>query len=120
LALSETELMLATSRPGLHAQVYCILQIGYFKASLHFFRFDWSEVEDDRAFVSSRYFIGDIFERKSITNHEHYTQHGRIAELLRYRLWTSYFLPQIVRQAESIVLRDDFAGFCVRRVARMA
>ncbi len=32
LALSETELMLAASRPGLHAHVYCILQIGYFKA----------------------------------------------------------------------------------------
>jgi len=29
LALSETELMLATSRPGLHAQVYCILQMGF-------------------------------------------------------------------------------------------
>ncbi|MDQ5879514.1 MAG: hypothetical protein QG638_2250 [Pseudomonadota bacterium] len=32
LALTETELALASSRPGLHAQVYCILQIGYFKA----------------------------------------------------------------------------------------
>jgi hypothetical protein len=29
LALSETELELAASLPGLHAQVYCILQIGY-------------------------------------------------------------------------------------------
>jgi len=32
LALTETELALASSRPGLHAQVYCLLQIGYFKA----------------------------------------------------------------------------------------
>jgi hypothetical protein len=46
LALSENELMLATSRPGLHAQVYCILQIGYFKAKHSFFRFDWNEVEE--------------------------------------------------------------------------
>src|SRR5256885_4588331 len=45
LALTETELALASSRPGLHAQVYCILQIGYFKAKHAFFRFDWSEVE---------------------------------------------------------------------------
>lgn len=45
LPLSETELMLATSRPGLHAQVYCILQLGYFKAKHSFFRFDWNEVE---------------------------------------------------------------------------
>ena len=47
LALSEAELALAVSRPDLHAQVYCVLQIGYFKAKHAFFRFDWSEVEDD-------------------------------------------------------------------------
>ena len=111
LALSETELMLATSRPGLHAQVYCILQIGYFKAKHAFFHFDWSEVEDDCAFVLSRYFIGDAFERKPITNHEHYTQRGCITELFGYRLWTSDFLPQLSRQAESIVRRDVSPGF---------
>ena len=35
LALTEAELAYASSRPGLHAQVYCLLQIGYFKVSLH-------------------------------------------------------------------------------------
>jgi hypothetical protein len=34
--LSEAELALAGSRPSLHAQVYCILQIGYFKAKQAF------------------------------------------------------------------------------------
>jgi Tn3 transposase DDE domain/Domain of unknown function (DUF4158) len=34
LSLSEAELALACSRPGLHAQVYCVLQIGYFKANI--------------------------------------------------------------------------------------
>ena len=33
LSLSETELALACSRPGLHAKAYCALQIGYFKAN---------------------------------------------------------------------------------------
>ena len=80
LALTETELALASSRPGLHAQVYCVLQIGYFKAKRAFFRFDWSEVEDDCAFVLSRYFHGEPFERKAITKHEHYTQRERVAE----------------------------------------
>ena len=62
LSLSETELALASSRPGLHAQVYCVLQIGYFKAKHAFFRFAWDEVEDDCAFVLSRYFNGEAFE----------------------------------------------------------
>jgi hypothetical protein len=68
LALTETELALASSRPGLHAQVYCILQIGYFKAKHAFFRFDWSEVEDDCAFVLSRYFHGESVRAQA--NHQ--------------------------------------------------
>ena len=87
LALSESELAFAVSRPGLHAQIYCVLQIGYFKAKHAFFRFDWSEVEDDCAFVLSRYFAGEPFERKAITKHEHYSQRERVAELFGYRPW---------------------------------
>lgn len=55
-SLSEPELALVSSRPGLRSQVYCALQIGYFKAKNAFFQFDWDDVEDDIAFVLSRYF----------------------------------------------------------------
>jgi TnpA family transposase len=111
LSLSETELALATSRPSFSVQVYCVLQIGYFKAKHAFFRFDWSMVEDDCAFVLSRYFHGEAFERKEITDHEHYTQRGLIAELFGYRLWSTEFLPQLVQQAAQIVRRDVTPGF---------
>ncbi len=111
LALTESELALASSRPGLHAQVYCILQIGYFKAKHAFFRFDWNEVEDDCAFVLSRYFHGEPFERKPITKHEHYTQRERIAELFGYRPWAADFLPQLAQQAAQTVRRDVTPGF---------
>lgn len=74
LSMFETELELVASRPGLHFQVYCILQIGYFKAKKAFFRFDWCDVEDDTAFVLSRYFNGETFEPQMITGHEYYTQ----------------------------------------------
>ena len=111
LALTETELALASSRPGLHAQVYCVLQIGYFKAKNAFFRFDWSEVEDDCAFVLSRYFNCEPFERKAITKHEHYTQRERVAELFCYRPWEADFLPQLAQQAVQVVRRDVTPGF---------
>ena len=111
LALSETELAFAFSRPGLHVQVYCVLQISYFKAKHAFFRFDWSEVEDDCAFVLSRYFNGEGFERKSVTKHEHYSQRERVAELFGYRPWAADFLPQLAQQAEQIVRRDVMPGF---------
>ena len=70
LALTETELAFASSRPGLHAQVYRVLQIGYFKAKHAFFRVDWNAVEDDCAFVLSRYFHSEAFARKPITKHD--------------------------------------------------
>ncbi len=111
LSLSEAELALASSRHGLHAQVYCVLQIGYFKAKHAFFRFDWNEVEDDYAFVLSRYFHCETLERKPITKHEHYTQREQVAELFGYRLWTSDFLPQLGQQATQIVRRDVTPGF---------
>lgn len=87
LALTEAELALASGRPSLTAQVYCVLHIGYFKAKHAFFRFDWNEVEDDCVFVLSRYFHGEPFQRKPITKHEHYAQRERIAELFGYRPW---------------------------------
>jgi len=111
LALTKTELALASSRPGLLAQVYCVLQIGYFKAKHAFFRFDWSEIEDDCAFALSRYFDGEAFARKPITKHEHYTQRERIAELFGYRPWAADFLPQLAQQATQIVRRDVMPGF---------
>lgn len=111
LALSEAELEFASSRPGLHAQIYCVLQISYFKAKRAFFRFDWNEVEDDCAFVLSCYFHSTDFKHKQITKHEHYIQRERIAGLFGYQLWTANFLSQLEQQATQAVRRDVTAGF---------
>ena len=111
LALTESELALAVSRPGLHAQVYCVLQIGYFKAKNAFFRFNWDDVEDDFAFVLSHYFNGESFKLRTITKHEHYTQCLQIAKLFGYRSWSAGFLPQLAQQAMQIVRRDVTPGF---------
>jgi hypothetical protein len=67
--------------PALHAQVYCVLQIGYFKAKQAFFRFTWDNAQDDCVYVLTRYFNGQTFEPKTITQHEYYTQRALIAEL---------------------------------------
>jgi len=111
LSLSEAELALASSRPGIHAQMYCILQIGYFKAKQAFFRFEWDDVDDDYAFVLSRYFNGETFDRKTITKHEHYAQRRLIAELFSYRLWSGEFLPELAHQAAQFARRDVTPGF---------
>ena len=111
LSLSEAELALISSRPSLHAQIYCALQIGYFKAKHAFFRFDWRDVEDDTAFVLSRYFNGESFEPNPITKHEYYRQREQIAQLFSYHLWVTNYLTQLTQQAKQIVRRDVTPGF---------
>jgi hypothetical protein len=113
LSLCEAELALASSRPGLHAQVYCALQIGYFKAKHAFFRFTWDDVQDDSAFVLSRYFNGYTFEPHTITKHEYFAQRAQIAELFKFQLSSADFLPQLRQQADQIVRRDVTPGFIV-------
>jgi len=111
LALTEPELALASSRTGMHAKAYCALQIGYFKAKHAFFRFDWGEVEDDCAFVLSRYFHSKRFKSESITKHEHYAQRAQIAKLFGYQPWAGNFLPPLAQQAAQIVQRDVTPSF---------
>lgn len=113
LSLSEPELALASSRPGLHAQVCCALKIGYFKAKHAFFRFSWDEAQEDCAFVLSRYFNGQVFVPKTVTKHEYYAQRTMIAELFGYHLWSADFLTQIGQQVAQIVRRDVTPGFIV-------
>jgi len=74
-------LALACSRQGLPAQIYCILQIAYFKAKHLFFRFGWNDVKDDCDFILSHYFHGESFPDQSPTKHERYAQREKICNL---------------------------------------
>ena len=82
LSLSAPELALASSRPGFHAQVWCALQIGYFKAKHAFFRLAGTMHSKICTFVLTRYFKDQPFHRQAITKHEHYAQRTMIAALL--------------------------------------
>ena len=111
LALEESELALACSRQGLHAQIYCILQIAYFKAKHLFFRFGWGDVKDDSNFVLSRYFQGESLPELTLTKHERYAQREKICSLYGYQPWSSSLSPQLEQQAANIVHRDVTPGF---------
>jgi TnpA family transposase len=111
LSLTEAELALTSIRPGVHAQVWCILQIGYFKAKNTFFQFAWEDVQEDLAFVLSRYFADQVFASKVVSKHEHYAQRTQIAKLFGYRLWSGEFLDQLAQQAALIVRIDVTPSF---------
>ncbi len=58
-AMTEKEYALAFRRKSLRAQVYCLLQIGYFKAKKAFFRFSLQDLSpEDITFIMQRYFPG--------------------------------------------------------------
>jgi hypothetical protein len=44
LALTEAQLALSCARSGLHNQVWCLLQMGYFQAKQTFFSFTWESI----------------------------------------------------------------------------
>lgn len=111
LLLSAGELELAISRPGLPARIYCILQIGYFKAKHAFFRFTPLEVEADYAFVTRRYFREASFTDKTISDNEYYTQRRLIADFFGYRLWSGSVTSDLNVRATQIVRRDITPGF---------
>jgi len=113
LLLSGPELALASSRPDLHTQMYCALQIGYFKAKHTFFRFTWSDVQGDCAFILTHYFNGQLFHAHAITKHERYVQRAMITTLFDYRMWSAELLPQLIRQIAQIVRRDVTPSFIV-------
>ncbi len=113
LSLSETELALACSRPGRPAQAYGAMQIGYFKAKQTFFRLTWDDAPDDRAFVLSRYFNGQVCEPTAVTKYERYAQRALIAALFDDRLWSAELLPPLAEHTAQSVRRDVTPGFIV-------
>jgi hypothetical protein len=68
LTFTDEERALALSRPHLSAKIYCMLQIGYFKAKKLLFHFRWDEAEEDIKFILQQYFPEQVtFDRQFIT-----------------------------------------------------
>lgn len=111
LSLTAEELALATSRPGILAQIYCILQTGYFKAKRAFFHFSPNDVESDFDFVVQRYFREISLTDKTITDHEYYAQRKLITDFFGYHQWSGTVGPQLDARAAQIVRRDITPGF---------
>ena len=70
-AMTDAERVLALGRKSVLAQVYCLLQIGYFKAKQAFFQFSLDDVlPEDVDFLLQRYFPGQTLANAPIHNSE--------------------------------------------------
>lgn len=108
---TEHEMALVLNRQNVYAQVHCALQIGYFKAKQTLFIFSWDEVEEDCAFLQTRYFNDLVFLPIPVTRHERYAQRDLIVNLFDYRLWAIDFLPLLTERANQVVSRDVAPSF---------
>jgi hypothetical protein len=81
-AMTDIERSLALGRKNLLAQVYCLLQIGYFKAKQAFFQFSLDEVpHEDIDFLLQRYFPGQALTNAPLKTSEYYVQRNKITKL---------------------------------------
>ena len=102
-AMTDAERDLALQRSGLLAQIYCLLQTGYFKAKQAFFRFSLNDVSpEDIAFLLQRYFPGQELTMRSLPAKEYYAQRKKIAGLFEYRLWSDEDLPSVTRSGDAL------------------
>ena len=106
-AMTDAERSLTLQRKGILKQIYCLLQIGYFKAKQAFFQFSLDEVPpEDVTFLLQRYFPGQTLTVEPLSTKEYYAQRREIVALFGYRLWTDNDLPTL-RDKTTLLARTD-------------
>jgi len=112
LNLTYKEKQIVFSRPTLSSQVYCALQIGYFKAKQMFFDFHWEDVpKEDIAFLINNYWTEKEFLPQQITKYEYYTQTKEIVKLYDYSLWSKEYTELLLQHVLKTSRRDISIGF---------
>ena len=106
-AMTKAERSLALQRRGILKQVYCLLQIGYFKAKQAFFQFSLDDVPpEDVTFLLQRYFPEKMLTVAPLSTKEYYAQRREIVILFAYRLWTDNDLPTLRDKATRLTRTD--------------
>jgi len=106
-SMTEAEHALVFRRKDFLAQLYCLLQIGYFKAKQAFFRFSMQDVPpEDLTFMMQRYFPGMTTASRPLPMKEYYIQRNEIAALFGYRLWLESDRPAFLDKATQLARCD--------------
>lgn len=107
LTFTEAEQSLIQSRPSLSAQIYCGLQIGYFKAKQFFFYPAWEEIpEEDILFVVEHYFSPKTWHPKPIHKNEYYAQRTAITLHFGYKSWSASHQTTLLEKLQLIARQD--------------
>jgi hypothetical protein len=114
---TEQEWDLVLKCPSLHTQVYCALQIGYFKAKNLFFNFSLEKIpQEDVLYILSQYFGNQTLHVFTVTKHEHYLQRAEISRLFGYKIWSTQFLEVLTNQAYQCVKIEISPNFIAKEL----
>ena len=116
-AMTDAEHALAFARKGLAAQLYCLLQIGYFKAKHAFFRFSLNDAPtEDMAFLMQRYFPGQALPTQQVSDNVRFLPRKEIAALFGFRLCSEEDLPVLLNKAILLARTDVSPTFLLAEV----
>ena len=114
---TQNEAPIIFGRPSLEKQVYCALQVAYFKAKHIFFSFKWDEVPDeDINFLLRRYFKHKIIQKIEITKHERYVQRDLILKLFNYKNWSKQTHYITIKKLDKITTQDINSTFILNEI----
>lgn len=113
---SDEELAIINRSKQTHVNIYCALQMGYFKAKKLFFAIALDNIPEDSEFIMQYYFSNKKILNNYITNYEYYAQQQEIVQFFGYQLWSKEFLPILREQANIIIKRDISPNFIARKL----
>ena len=106
-SLSATEKAILEPLHSTTSRIYCILQLGYFKARHRFFVFDLQEVMEDTRYVQEQYFPGFPCTDFAITKVTRLRQQRFIRDLYHYRHCGALERQQLETKAQQAARVDS-------------
>ena len=115
---TQEELSVIIGNNDINRNIFCALQIGYFKITKSFPAKNAKDLsKKDIEYIKNRYFLDYKWKRKTlkkITDYEFYKQRRSIIELFGYKLWDSGFKKELLSKIKIIIKKDispNYIGF---------
>jgi len=95
-AINEREHDILNNYSNVRTRVYFILQLGYFKAKHHFFKFTFDDVSDDIEYILSNFFCNNTTVLSGCISRNYIDQQKNdILKLFNYKDWSTTHREQI-------------------------
>ena len=98
------------------SRLYCVLQMGYFKARHRFFRFRTGEVEADANYVQALYWSDLKLTDFTVNKETHLKHHGLILTLYDYRRCNQHDREQLAQKARQVARLSSHPVYVFREV----